>query len=109
MTEDLTEKVSTDHSPLPWQVLEGGLCGRRIVAKGGEYVASSGGSLITKDNADFAIKAVNNHDALVEALEGLMEDLKTALVFDGGLSPEDAEKFPSMIKARSLIAKLKGE
>ncbi|HXP63987.1 MAG TPA: hypothetical protein VN815_00815 [Steroidobacteraceae bacterium] len=65
----------SEHTPTPWFVM-----GNSIQTKGGNYIAdlsSPRGSQERDANAAFIVKAVNNHDALVEALTECLDVLQS--------------------------------
>ena len=74
-------KQTTPHTPTPWHIANPAkLCPK--IWPCASFAGRNGGMLGTvaergpkgEANADFIVKAVNNHDALVGALESLMEN-----------------------------------
>ena len=63
----------TKHTPTPWRVIKNG---RIVWHKGGdigEIVVRSGNYDEAQANAEHIVKCVNSHDALIEALKGLVD------------------------------------
>jgi hypothetical protein len=105
----------TDHTPTPWRVISGDdyyiaadaypkeFIGHFKGDDTGDYVAYVGNR--PKDfgeaNAAFIVKAVNNHDALVKALEDLLE-IEDARIATGAFTPNDEAKRRIEV-ARALV------
>ena len=65
----------TQHTPAPW--ITGGCSGRMIRSRDSYLEDGFLADVYTKANAQFIVRAVNAHDALVEACETLVAGLKT--------------------------------
>ena len=92
-------KVS-EHTPTPWAV--GARAFLRVETSDGKTVATTGSDSDLRDqweaNAAFIVKAVNAHDALVEALEDLLSDVERQMK-----NPSHHVPF-SYRKAKDLLA-----
>jgi hypothetical protein len=91
----------TNHTPsLPWIANQ-----EKISDAGGNlvvFVCGDGVGAEDRANAALIVRAVNAHDALVEALEGLMWR------FDGADDdPHSPDKAPDILLARAALAKAK--
>lgn len=101
-------------SPAPWKVILeddglGELVPWGIVDAAGHRVVETDAGVYPPARvvADFIVRAVNAHDALVEALRGLL-DRYTALVNCGDCGDWDPETEPEVIAARAALAKAEG-
>jgi hypothetical protein len=84
-----------NHAPLPWKTSEDVM---GIVAPCGEVDEKD----IWSSDAKFIVRAVNSHDALVEALENLLAWTEHICSNRGFDSPE-------VVEARAALAKARGE
>jgi hypothetical protein len=92
-----------EHTPPPW-----GLDGSYVVAKFGPTIADCGKSPsldhgVRRANADFIVKAVNNHDALVAALT-LAEDILSRAPFSNALWPNGMHPMTGITQIRDALA-----
>lgn len=99
--------MTQKHTPTPWitQQIENHI----QIMRGHEYGYTGIGQTYHTDletnkaNAAFIVRACNSHDALVEALEGLLAD-------DGTASSQNINKvLKAREKARTALALAKGE
>ena len=71
------EDVKAEHSPLPWRFLAGGdNAPRRWIDSADNFTVGRvfrADSAVGEANGAFIVRAVNSHEALVKALEGLVE------------------------------------
>ena len=72
----------TDHTPTPWRVEENCLGVYPISAKQGPITVQPA-KAFAEDDAAFIVKAANNHDALVKALEAALLIAKQEWDFPG--------------------------
>lgn len=89
-----------EHSPLPFSQAAGVIYDSRmelvaICGKDSEYPIA---------NANLIVTAVNSHEALVEAIQGLLERY-TNLVGSGDCGFWNAEEEPQVIAARAALRK----
>lgn len=100
------------HTATPWyQNEDGDVCAK---VEGIESVIAdclthaSIGRHNYKENAELIVRAVNSHDKLVTALEGMI-DRYTGLVNCGDCGNWNPEEEKSVIAAREALAAAKGE
>ena len=84
------------HTPTPWKA-GGKYAGEITIDLSDGTIRISGRNATT--NAEFIVKAVNNHDALVEALSSLLSL--------GVAEYDNWEKWEEVIAARAMLANLK--
>jgi hypothetical protein len=99
----------TAHSPLPWHI--GPLSDElfQLEIRNAEYVvalATDIGNDRQRANAEFIVRAANNHYALLEALEAALPLLQNVHSADYGKARRVAEIESA---ARAAIARAKGE
>lgn len=83
-----------EHTPTPWRL--GGISGRMVESKGNTgFIAD----VDLKANAELIIKAVNNHNRLVEELTHVVKALETVSSFGATT--------PIIDHAKQLLAELK--
>lgn len=94
------------HADTPWKLVEDGL---GIVAEHNKYISVMSGNWSKGEgeaNAKFIVKAVNNHDALVEALEAL---INTAEEMGWASDEKDGTYFPELEQAKQTLVQARGE
>ena len=102
-----------EHTPIPWRhnhITQGWIQDETGVLVAGvqcEHLHSAAKGISAKQmvaNAELIVLAVNSHDALVAACEGLVE-----LADDGSASFDDPEPGGVYDRARAALALAKGE
>ena len=105
----------SERTPIPWKVIQTndrcglGSCCTVVTAKGNVVAAG-----IDKATAEFIVKAANNHEELVEALQGAISHEESATAeraYGAGFGAGEWEAFvPQWWQgARALLAKIGGE
>ena len=96
----------TTHTPVPWKKVEGIGIFSTNMPEGKNIAIATTDTLLRTDreneaNTDFILKAVDNHESLLEAVEFLINESKGR-----GIHIKDGISFQ---KARDAIKKAKGE
>jgi hypothetical protein len=99
--------METKHTSLPWVLIDD----KRVATKKGDYASGiadvfGNGSLeeynaVRKANATFIVRSCNAHDALVDALENLLNGIDTGAI----TSDHDEILSNAVQKARDAINK----
>lgn len=110
------------HTPVPWRLnhtfnIVGGPDGRRGIATAGGFMDTrlpDCGHAENVTNAAFIVLAANHHAALVEALEGMIEDWAwmsdwEITVTQDASGKTNRKKYTRILQARSLLASVRGE
>lgn len=102
----------TKHTPTPWYLADDDDC-RICCPEEDVCTADTHRDEYSPDedeaiaNAAFIVRAVNSHDALVEALQSLLDE--TLNCVDDGTLPRDAvDNNAGVKKARTALAKARG-
>lgn len=98
-------KCPMSHTPTPWNGDQFTMPETiRIASIDGKSIAGLAQSVKNKANAEFIVRAVNSHEELLEASQGLLNALQARLMRTGCNGPEE-----SAIKAlKQAIAKAEG-
>lgn len=92
--------MTAKHTPGPWSFGEYTGSEDDCYIKGGETRILGAGKKLTKNNAEFIVRACNSHYDLLEALEAM-------LTVEEDLLAEDHEIDDAVMKAKAAIAKAK--
>lgn len=109
----MTTKPKTEHSPLPWDgpfiCSVRGTEEKYAVSRGDFMTGRTVFSDATKEDAEFIVRACNNHDRLVGALKESLEAMERmdALLLKLTNSPKDCEK-GEIERARQALSSAKG-
>lgn len=83
----------TEHSKLPWESRPDGWQpwpgAIQILSADGEIIAYTTSGAREKENAALIIKAVNNHDALVDLVQTLIDNDPSEPISDNGMTVID--------------------
>jgi len=106
----------TQHSPTPWDYMETESKRHLVYSvphqENEEFdLAEVASGIIDEANAEFIIRAVNNHAALVEALDNVTATLETMLAwanYKAPMTPDDKKQRTAIAEeARALIQSIK--
>lgn len=107
----MDKQTKTKHTPTPWILNNNGDGDHWISTPNDEIVLQQistenlGDNELDLANAQFIVKAVNNHHSLLNALESAI-DLLNSLVEDDDYLPEEKEQFERVKQALSRSGEL---
>ena len=102
----MTQQTETTHAPTPWTIDDHRVLDIRD--SNGESVARVWRSSPRETNAELIVRAVNSHQALLDALEALLD---ASQIGDAFLRDTDSVslKVADFKQARAALARAKGE
>lgn len=91
--------MSTKRTPPPWNIATGQFGYSSVIEKGGRAIAhfTSSDFLQAEDDAAFALRAVNSHEALLEALRSVRNEYRSYVLNDSNLDDAKGSRILAQI------------